>query len=81
MIGLDSDCDTKVHCELKLDEVIKTIPTNDVIVMSTDRSVHRSQTIDWYRVVTHKSKDHGSIAEQKNATHTEDSDCYKKPIL
>ena len=35
--------------------------------MSTDRGVHPSQTIDWYRVETHNSKDHGSIAEQEES--------------
>ena len=29
MVRLDSDCVTKVHCELKLDEVIKSIQTKD----------------------------------------------------
>ena len=29
MVGLDSDCVTKIHYELKLDEVIKSIQKND----------------------------------------------------
>ena len=65
MIGLDSDCETKIHCELKLDEVIKTIPTDEFNVMSADRGVHPSQTVDWCRVVTHKNKYRGSVAEQE----------------
>ena len=65
MIRLVSDCETKIHCELKLDEVIKTIPTNDFNVMSTDQGVHPSQTVDWYRDEMQKSKGHGSIAEQE----------------
>ena len=67
MAWLDSDCETKIHYELKLDEVIKTIPTNDFNVMSTDRCVHPSQTVDWYRVETHNSKDHEWIAEREES--------------
>ena len=46
MVSLDSDCEIKIHNELKLDEVIKTIPTIDFNVMSKDRGVHPSQTVD-----------------------------------
>ena len=44
-VRLDLDCETKIHYELKLDEVIKSIPTNDSKVVNTDRSVQSSQTV------------------------------------
>ena len=40
MVRLDSDCETKIRCELNLDEVIKSIQTNDSNEVNTDRGVH-----------------------------------------
>ena len=45
MVRLDSDCVTKIHYELKLDEVIKSIQKNDPNVVKTDRGVHSTQTV------------------------------------
>ena len=70
MIRLDADCETKIHHELKLDEVIKTIPTNVFNAMSTDRGVHPSQTVDWYRVVTPKAKIMDRLQKPRTATVT-----------
>ena len=45
MVRLDSDCETKIHQELKRNEVIKTIQTNDSNEVNTDRGVHSTQTV------------------------------------
>ena len=45
MFVLDLDCETKIHHELKLDEVIKSIQTNDSNEVNTDRGVHSTQTV------------------------------------
>ena len=45
MVGLDSDCKTKIHYELKPDEVIKTVQTNASNVVNTDRGVQTTQTV------------------------------------
>ena len=45
MVRLDSDCLTKIQYELKLEEVIKPIQTNDSNEVNTDRGVHSTQTV------------------------------------
>ena len=45
MVGLDSDYETQIHYELKLDKVIKSIQTNDSNEVNTDRGVHSTQTV------------------------------------
>ena len=45
MVRLESDCETKIHCALEVDEVIKSIQTNDSNEVNTDRGVHSTQTV------------------------------------
>ena len=45
MVWLESDCETKIHCELGLDEVIKSLQKNDSKEVKTDRGVHSTQTV------------------------------------
>ena len=45
MVWLDSDRVTWIHQELKRDEGIRTIQTNDSNEVNTDRGVHSTQTV------------------------------------
>ena len=45
MVRLDSDCVTKIHYELKRDEVIKSIQKNDSNGVKVDRGVDSTQTV------------------------------------
>ena len=61
----------------ELDEVIKSIQTNDTNEVNTDRGVHSTQTVGWYRAETHNSEDHG-VQTERSITQIEDSYSYAR---
>ena len=78
MVRLDSDCETKIHYELKLDEVIKSIQTNDSNEVNTDRGVHSTQTVGDTVLRRTTAKIMERLQTERNATQIEDSYSYAR---